>query len=149
MQRSCGYVIDVSSQLTQPSTRSAQTSAASSPQRGATLGLEAQSTAVFAVAFLIGLGALAISMPLIASVALLAVAVAIITRALAVLALDPSGPQFARPRELANWDGAFAAALGVLALVFVVTFATGAACVAALGAIGVASLRLRTRYVNA
>lgn len=98
---------------------------------------------------MIGIAAVVVAMPFVASVALIAVAVAISTRALSVLALDPAGPQIVRPRELANWDGAFAAALAGLAIVFVATFATGAAYVAAVGAISIAALRLLTRYVKA
>ena len=87
-------------------------------------------------------------MPMGATVAILLVAIGMATGSLAVLAADPQAPRSIRPREFATSDGALAATLAVIAVVLVGVAAPAGALVAGAGAIALAALRLRTRYVT-
>ena len=147
MQRSYAYVRDVFSPLTR-SSNSAHAGHVLSSRRGGTLDLETQSGYKFGLAVLVGVGAAAVAMPIGATAALVIVAVVMASRALTVLAADPEAARRLRPRELATWDGALAAALALIALVLVGAGAAGGAVVAVAGAVTLAALRLRTRYVT-
>ena len=97
---------------------------------------------------LLGVGAIWPAMPMGATVAILLVAVATASSSLTVLATDPLAPRTVRPREFATHDGILAAALAVIALVLVGAADPAGALVAGAGAIALAALRLRTRYVT-
>lgn len=147
MQRFCAFVGVVSSQLTEPSTRR-RTRPAAASRRPGTIDLETQSGYKFGLAVVLGIGAVWASTPVGAAAAILIVAVLLAGRSLIVLAADPQTARALRPREFAAWDGALAATLALIALALTIDGAVPGAAVAGGGAIVLAAMRLRTRYVT-
>ena len=129
--------------------RGRATRAASTPpaRRSGTLSLELQSAYKFGLAIVLTVASVWVSMPFAAAVAVVLIAVVLAARALTVLAADPSSARSLRPREHATWDGTLAAALAAVAITLAVAGAPFGAGVAAAGAVVLAALRLRTRYV--
>jgi hypothetical protein len=137
----------VSSQLTRTSTATPPDLATTS-RRAATIDLELQSAYKFGLAVVLGAAAIWVSMPIAASAAIMIVSVLLAGRSLSVIAADPRAARTLRPREFATWDGNLAASLALLAIVLVIADAASGAAVAGAGAIVLAALRLRTRYVT-
>jgi hypothetical protein len=145
MQRSYGYVIDVSSQLTQPST-STPVGPATRARRARTISLETQSAYKVGLAVVIGAAVIAVRNPIGFAALLMLAAAFIAGYALNVLAADPRSARTLRVRDHAHTDGATAAVLAVLAIAAAAAGADNAAVIAAGSAIVLAAMRLRTRY---
>lgn len=141
-----GYVINVFSELSPTSTRSARPVPTSS-KRGGTISLETQSALKVGTAIVLGATAVWLSMPIAVAAVVMLLAVTLMSRALSVLATDPQSRRSVRPREHAGWDGALAAVLALLALIVAVSGDTTGAFVLGAGALTLGVLRLRTRYV--
>ena len=146
MQGGRAYVRHVFTELSTTSTSSVRP-LPQATRRAGTITLETQSALKFALAIALGAAAVWTAMPVAAAALLMVVAVVIASRSLTVLAADPASARSLRPREHAAWDGAFAAVLAVLAIVVAAAdFGLGAVAIG-VGALAVAGLRLRTRYV--
>ncbi len=102
----------------------------------------------FGLAVAIGAGTIWTGMPIAATAVIMLVVVAIAGSALAVLAAEPQTSRALRPQEFATWDGLFAAALAIVGVVLVAGAQPSGALVPVAGAITLAALSLRTRYVT-
>lgn len=111
------------------------------------MSLETQSTFKVGLALVLGATAVWLTMPIAAAALIMLVAVALMSRALNVLATDAQSRRAVRPREHANWDGTLAALLAFLALAVAANGSTAAAVVTGASALALGVLRLRTRYV--
>lgn len=117
-------------------------------RRPATLSLELQSGYKFALATGLGAGSVWAGIAKPVTLVLLLLAVVVATRALDVLTADPSEARVIRPRDHAAWDGALASTLGFAAVALLLVGAFPGAAIAAVAAVALALLRLRTRYVT-
>ncbi len=116
-------------------------------RRTGTLPLELQASLKFALAMLIGLGGVLANLSTSAAGLILIVAVLVAGRALTVIARDPGDRTSISPTGEADWDAALASAWAVLAVALALTGSVTGAIVAGSGAVALAFLRLRTRYV--
>jgi hypothetical protein len=116
-------------------------------RRTGTVSLELQSAYKFGLAMLVGLGGILADLSSSAAGLILIVAVLVAGRALTIIARDPADRHTLRPTGEADWDATLATAWGVLALVLAADGSAVGALVAGGGAVALAFLRLRTRYV--
>ncbi|MEH3055017.1 MAG: hypothetical protein PGN13_13620 [Patulibacter minatonensis] len=111
------------------------------------MSLELQAAYKFALAIVVGLGGVfAVADSVLAALTLI-VAVLVAGRALVVLGAEPTDRKTFRPTDEATLDAVFASAWAVLAVVLAADGAVIGALVAGAGAVALAFLRLRTRYV--
>ncbi|MFT4034694.1 MAG: hypothetical protein QM679_03855 [Patulibacter sp.] len=115
--------------------------------RSATLPLDTQAAYKFALAIVVGLGALLANLAVSAGTLILIVAILVAGRALTVIGATPEDRSSFRPTGEAAWDATLATAWGILALVQAFDGAPAGVLVAGGGAATLALLRLRTRYV--
>lgn len=101
----------------------------------------------FGLAMLVGLGGILADLSSSAAGLILIVAVFVAGRALTIIARDPGDRTAVSPTGEADWDATLASAWGILALVLAVDGSVVGALVAGTGAVALAFLRLRTRYV--
>jgi hypothetical protein len=125
---------------TQPRTRTIS-------RRTGTVALELQAAGKFALALVVGLGAILADLGGPVGTLILIVAIFVAGRALTVLGAEPTDREAFRPTDEASWDALFASAWAILALVLAAEGAPAGALVAGAGALALALLRLRTRYV--
>jgi hypothetical protein len=96
---------------------------------------------------LVGLGGILADLSNAAAGLILIVAVLVAGRALTIIASQPGDRHTLRPTGEADWDATLATAWGLLALVLAANGTVVGALVAGGGAVALAFLRLRTRYV--
>lgn len=96
---------------------------------------------------LVGLGGILADLSSSAAGLILIVAVLVAGRALTIIARDPGDRTAISPTGEADWDAALASAWALLALALAADGAVIGALVAGVGAVALAFLRLRTRYV--
>lgn len=118
-----------------------------SSRRSGTFPLEHQAAAKFALAMAVGFGAVLADLSVSVAALTLIVAVLVAGRALVVLAADPGDRTAFRPTAEASWDSLLAGAWALLALILAAEGSVAGALVAGAGAVVLAFLRLRTRYV--
>ena len=116
-------------------------------RRSITVPLELQAAYKFGLAILVGLGAILANLGTSVSALILIVAILVAGRSLTVLGAQPSDRKTFRPTDEADWDAVLATAWGILALILAAEGAAVGALVAGGGAVALAFLRLRTRYV--
>ncbi|MBO9533744.1 MAG: hypothetical protein J7513_12305 [Solirubrobacteraceae bacterium] len=114
-------------------------------RRIATFALETQAAYKFGLAILVGIGAIAAGLTASAGALILIVAILVASRALRIL--DAGDRTTFRPTGEAGWDAALATAWATIAIVLAADGATAGAFIAGSGAMILAILRLRTRYV--
>ena len=146
-QASFGYVTPVSIRSSLIHDGGTSHTVRPSSRRSGTIPLEQQAAAKFALAMLVGFGAIVANLSTSVTALLLIVAVLVMGRSLVILGGEPTDRTSVRPTTEASWDSLLASAWGVLALILAADGSAVGALVAGVGAVALAFLRLRTRYV--